>query len=1684
MFVASTTCYNMKPFIQFEPKHIPKLKAIFVFFALMLLGASNASAQLKASFKVDTASGCSVPALVVKFINTTQGATSKAKLSWDFDNTNTSTRDTAVISFNVPRTYNVTLTVTDGNNSSTYTYPIVVHKNPTTNFSASPASGCSPFKAAFIATSVAGEGSIDKYVWDFGDGHTSSGKALNTVSNTYLAGQYTVNLTVANTFGCQSTTVTKTNLINAFAIINPAFTAKKTALCGPADTVFFSNTSLGSTPTSSLWNFGDGITSTANNPFHNYPSKGIYTVTLIETSVAACSDTLIQKNYINIHQFTASIVAPSPICSGDSIAFQGTVDPKPLASNWYFSDDNYSDILTGLTINKKFGNAGNYTAILVNDYGGCKDSAVQQVSPLAAPILHGFKMTDSLCGTPATALFRDTTKGAVSWAWDFGAGAIQTDTSASFTYLKDGNYTIGLTVKNAAGCSATVQKQITLKTPKIKIAYNQSSSQDGFAGCPGLQITFNALPDNPATAIAKYEWDFGDNTQSKDTFPTHTFSLTGKYHVTLAFSTTNGCTGIIDTFVRVFDKPKASFFAKDTLICGNSLINFTNTSTPNQAYSHYIFINGKDVIAYNIPTATGRDTIQGIYDVMLITGNGDSTNGYCYDTLIRPNYLSIVPPFPKIDTIINTCDGTRGVVTFKQATRLATKLQWNFGDNSPILDTNLVTVSHTYVNTGKYTVIHTATNGACTIGDTATAYVLLKQRPLLSLSASEICVNSPLTATISRLESNPNTSPKYQNYFITNILNGDSTAFAGTTNPAYYNPWRVAYTLGLYGLSSRKENLFMIINSQFFGCADTTNPAILKLNGPDAGFKVNGNICFNKAVVFTDSSFIKNKVSIVQWDWDFGDNTTATITSNKGQAQHFYTNPGSYQTSLKVTDANGCTSTTLKNTHVQLAYGPKAEFTWRPTYIAPGKSATFYDSSIVYGSTFNKYLWHFSSNGQYYTSKDSVVRNYPKALMDTIKLVATDPLHGCIDSTQKIVPVRDIIADFRFTSNYLNPSVKCPPILAQFTGIIGNVTSFKWLFGDSSVSFNNKTPSHVYYKPGTYKVTLIAYGNNSDSAVVENYIAIKGPYARLTSDVQQGCFPYPVTLTANETNSPNFQWVMGDGSTINGTDTILKYSYASPGKFLPAILIRDNASANCKVQFDLPTPILVDTLGVTLANTPYAFCINAPKTIGILKAGTYISQVGNPVKIHWDFGTGNANDIANIDTPSFKYPVTGVYRLKLDVKTTTGCEVKLSETVTVKAAAPVTISGQPFICENTLTQYTAATTYTDSTIWKWAFNNGHIDSVQTPAMQSFTEAGSPYKVYVTTNVGDCATTDSLLVTATKKPVISITNKNSRICLGDSVQLSAGVVTGTYAWEPSQYVGNPAIYNPYAKPTKSTRYTLTVTNKNCPNSDTAFVRVIQPFKLVPMPDTYVCIGKSTMLHASSLGIDSFQWINETSTLNNIKIDTPTATPVVTTTYTVIGYDTFNCFTDKGYATVYVAQLPVVNVGADTVIWTGTDTHFNPMVSNDVTEYKWLPDTYLDCTTCPTPKVTPRSNMVYTLNVKTQYGCEAKGNITIQLKCGGLTLAMPTGFVPASGNSKTNRLYPMGKGVKKVRHFSVYNRMGALLFQQSNFDINDPSFGWDGRYHDTDQPAGAYIYVVEATCDTGDPLSDKGTIVLIR
>jgi PKD repeat protein len=492
---------------------------------------------LTANFSENPASG-QVP-LVVQFTDSSTGG--PVSWNWNFGDGSTSSTQNPSHTFNSAGNFTVTLTVANGTGQTSSKSSVITATNATAtpvtaNFSANPSSGQAPLTVQFTDQST---GPVTNWNWSFGDGATS---LVQNPSHTYgNTGSFTATLTVNGSSGQTSSTshtITVTNI--AVTPVSANFSANPSSGQAPL-TVQFTDQSTGPV-TGWNWNFGDGATSTAQNPSHTYNNAGSFTATLtVNGSSGQTSSTSRTITVTNVAVTPVSANFSANPSSGQApLAVQFTDQSTgPVTGwNWNFGDGATS---TAQNPNHTYTSAGSYTATLtVNGSSGQTSSTSRTIMVTNAPpppVSASFTANPSSGQAPLAVQFTDQSTGPVTgWNWNFGDGATSTTQNPSHTYNNAGSYTAKLTVNGSGGQTSSSSRTITV-TNTSPLPVNASFTANPSSGQAPLTVQFTDQSTGPVTT---WNWNFGDGATSTTQNPSHIYNNAGSFTATL---TVNGGSG-------------------------------------------------------------------------------------------------------------------------------------------------------------------------------------------------------------------------------------------------------------------------------------------------------------------------------------------------------------------------------------------------------------------------------------------------------------------------------------------------------------------------------------------------------------------------------------------------------------------------------------------------------------------------------------------------------------------------------------------------------------------------------------------------------------------------------------------------------------------------------------------------------------------------------------------------------------------------------------------------------------------------------------------------------------------------------------------------------------------------------------------------------------------------------------
>lgn len=409
-------------------------------------------------------------------------------IGWDWNfgdpgsSANTSTLTNPSHTFTATGIYNVTLIITNSHGcKDTVVHPVTVLALPVADFSL--ANVCDGQSASFTDLSSLGGGTISAWLWNFGDGTTST---LQNPTHVYSGpGLYNVTLTVTGSNGCTDD-VTKSIIIHP----NPVPDFSFTNYCFNTITQFTDLSTitdpLGTVLLNWAWDFGDpgsgaANTSTDRNPIHNYSGPGFYTVTLTVTSSVGCSTTITRSIYIDPIPFPTAV--NDTVCAGKQ-ARVGVSGVPAFATQieWYFSQFGGSPFFIGGGFDTPPINTVTTYWVSMRDSAGCESVRFPvyvylypteffeiNIYPRQTEIPNAIVNFTTTADTDIVALF-----------WDFGDGTTSTDRNPVHQYETEGVYDVSVRLIDENGCEylITYQEYITV-IEKIRLFVPNTFTPNG-----------------------------------------------------------------------------------------------------------------------------------------------------------------------------------------------------------------------------------------------------------------------------------------------------------------------------------------------------------------------------------------------------------------------------------------------------------------------------------------------------------------------------------------------------------------------------------------------------------------------------------------------------------------------------------------------------------------------------------------------------------------------------------------------------------------------------------------------------------------------------------------------------------------------------------------------------------------------------------------------------------------------------------------------------------------------------------------------------------------------------------------------------------------------------------------------------------------------------------------------------
>ncbi len=1012
-------------------------------------------------------------------------------------------------------------------------------------------------------------------------------------------------------------------------------------------------------PTQWNWDFGDGNTSTQQNPAHTYAAPGAYTVCL--QTIGACGvSTLCQPVNATCFPPEADFAVQG---AGLNLQFVDQSTGNPTQWSWDFGDGNTSALANPA---HTYAEEGDYLVCLqvADDCGS--DEFCTTVSVVCAPPPVAFN--GNVNGLSAS--FTDASPPSVfAWSWDFGDGNTAIGPNPQHTYDAPGEYLVCLEGTDVCGVSAFCQTIEATCVPPV-----------AFFGFQSNQLSFSFFED-VAGPVDAWLWTFGDGNTSDLPNPQHTYAVPGVYTTCLTASGLCGSDQYCDTIPVACSPPLVGFSAQSEGLA----VTFQDDSGSSVIEWFWDFGDGNTSTKEN-PQHTYSEP--GVYQVCLEVNNLCATNQICLP-------VTITCATPVADF---TSTGDDQIFSFADASLNGpTTWSWDFGDGGTSNEQN---PQHFYLFPGAYTVCLEASStcgsdetcqtiainctapvsdfsfqnddltvsffddsegqpdnwfwtfgdgGAATASDPLHTYDTPGDYEVC-LTTTNNCGSDQYCETISVLCPAPSAAFTFlSNELSISFLN---LSTAGISNWLWLfgdgNSSTVQNPQHTYDLPGAYEVCLQAVN--VCGSDEICQTIDISCPPPQPAFSVTTD---ELTVAFADMSSTDTE----QWLWNFGDGAG----SMQRQPTHTYAAPGEYTVCLEVSSICGtesyCETVTVSCPPPDPAFTFQAdELTLSFSHPAAGEADTW--------------SWDFGDGAT--ADTPAPVHTFAGPGAYTVCLEAAG-LCGSAQACQNItVTCAPPQAGFLFSADELS--------VAFSATVAGPADTFLWDFGNGNTA-TGAAAEFAFPMPGAYLVCLTVDGVcGSDQYCETITVSCPAPQAGFAVSAEE----LTISLTDLSTNAPaEWLWTFGDGNTAATQSP--EHTYAGPGEYQVCLTTTSicGQTQTCQtVTVSCPAPQAAFTFAAD--QLQYAFSD---------------ASTNEPTQWLWDFGDGAASDAPN---PDHTFAAPGIYNVCLEVISVCGT-TQSCQTIQVSCDPPT--AAFDFAAEELTVSFTDLSTNAP-TAWQWDFGDG------------------------------------------------------------------------------------------------------------------------------------------------------------------------------------------------------------------------------------------------------------------------------------------------------------------------------------------------------------------------------------------
>lgn len=1169
--------------------------------------------------------------------------------------------------------------------------------------------GCIPLEVRFTSPL------LSKYYWEFKDGGTSIEK--DPVHSFVNPGTYKVVLKEGQS-GNQIGSID----IAVFPDPVVTFTSVPKAGCTPLVVKFQSNVVKDSEIgiTGYLWTFGDGNTSTDQNPTYTYKTKGIYNVSLkISTNFRECDKQILVEKEITVNAVNADFTPSSPVACTVPAKFTFKNNTPDLAGNtyiWNFGNGNSSQSYTPDEVS--YNSTGSYTVSLIAaNTSGCIDT-IKKTIKVGAPELN-LNVRDTYCFKIPLVLLNNSLASSFKWTFDNSASiATSLEKSPTVTYNTSGLKTINLSVLTSPTCKRDTSFQIFIEKVDADFIVDP-------------EIECKKVMEYKLSAKNKsYESYFWNNTgvsqgperlfkvgqEKRDSFYMH---YVDSFFIVLTVRSKAGCIAT-ETRVLRHQPPDAYILTENIKGCAPLTVSLRDGSFTHVPVKINKWIFSDGTVIDNKKIVNHTFNTPGEYRVKLIIENEKG----CIDTSTAVNIFvgeKIQPQF-QIDKY-EICLGDSVMVNFLNTDPRIDEYHLTSDDGRFNHCSMKKSAKHAFIHSpGSFDVKGTVIYNGC-ISDINDNKKIIVKGAKSNIGYMVNCENP------------------YEPMFKSKSVNGTQLKWTIVQDTVIEH--QSIQDSFVHKFSKRGEYQVKLEAKDQSSCPASIDEETIWIKDIKASFIGDSILCDNSIYVYDASKSQDVHVSCskgFKWESSFKRPRETVDTFHKVSVP-----AGDHFLSLIVEDINGCKDTLTKNLK---SYGINPDMKISDTLICTPQMLMLTDLSTS-DTTITSYKW-IVGNKTFDNAGKILVTEILKENIAGEFLLLTLELEDAIGCTEKIF--RNV-KFYNVTSNiFINPGAfACvgATLILQASDFVaqGSSLTYDWDFGPEFPKSDKKINQLKFDKTGNYKVTLNYKEKSSGcgGTAVRDIKIFEIPDANFTSDADNAgeiCHPKSIAFM-NTTVSDHgvlSKWKFGNfaaSSVFNPTETFPK------GKHKVTLIAQSPYGCSDSISREYN---LVGPEGKFIMDKKL---ICSSEKITGEKITFTIKDTVDVNKYTWDFGDGIK--VENKSPISHEYnfvPNENFIVPRLILKTVeNGCELILADTIKFEEVIAkferidsISCDGQVFL-KNTSSM--------KAEIFNWEFGDNTTSTDKNPSHLYAIEGDYKILLIAFTNNGICKDSFESFVNLTK-----------------------------------------------------------------------------------------------------------------------------------------------------------------------------------------------------------------------------------------------------------------------------------------------------------------------------------------------